>query len=118
EKRQRARNASVSRLASRHKRRIIDRKVRGLACSLDEVGRRERPQRQAAATRQDRRQHPSRRVADQKKRRPARRLLKYLEQGVGGIRIEFVDGIDDADPPALLCSGRTKKRDRFAALLD
>ena len=41
-----------------------------------------------------------------------------LEQRIGGIRIELVDGIDDADPPALDCRGRAEKRDRLPGLVD
>ena len=48
----------------------------------------------------------------------ARRFLEDLEQRVGGVGIEFIDGIDDADPPAFNRGGRAEKRDRLPGLVD
>src|SRR5205807_10537015 len=62
--------------------------------------------------------HPARRVAYQQEQRLLRRLLEGLEQRVGGVRIEFIDGVDDATSPALRRRGRAKERNRFARLID
>src|SRR5579883_521395 len=57
-------------------------------------------------------------MTDQKKQRLARGLLENLEQRVGGIRIELVDGIDNTDPPALDGGGRTKEGNCFPRLVN
>src|SRR5207302_8677968 len=63
-------------------------------------------------------QHPCRRVTDEKKQRSTRRLLEDLEQRVGGIRIELVNGIDNADPPSIDGGRRAEKRNRLTRLVD
>ena len=78
----------------------------------------QRPQRQFSAARLDGRQHPRRRVADQKEQRLPRRLLENFQQRVGCVGIQLVDGIDDADPPSFHRRGRTEERDRLARLVD
>jgi hypothetical protein len=57
-------------------------------------------------------------MAHQQEERLLRRLLENLEQRVGGAGIEFIDGIDDADPPALDGRGRAEKRDRLAGFVN
>jgi hypothetical protein len=57
-------------------------------------------------------------VACEQEQRLLRRLLQDLQQRVRRIRIEFVDGIDDADPPALDCSGRAEERNGLARFID
>ena len=43
---------------------------------------------------------------------------RIFKQRVGGVGIEFVDGIDDADPPALDRRGRAEERNRLPGLVD
>jgi hypothetical protein len=57
-------------------------------------------------------------VAYQKKKRLARGLLEDLEQRVGGIRIEFIDRIDNTDSPALDGGGGAKEGDGFPRLIN
>ena len=57
-------------------------------------------------------------MADEKEQRLLRRLLENLEQRIGSVGVEFIDGIDDADPPAFHGRGRAEKRDGLAGLVD
>ena len=48
-------------------------------------------------------------MTDEQKQRSLRRLFENFQQRIGGVRVEFVNGIDDADPPAVhrrLCTHR------------
>src|SRR5579864_9472361 len=114
---QSAADAAFRRVGRLLQRRIVLAKACDRTRGPNHVGAPERPQYQAAAARQDGWQHASGRVAYQKKKRLAWRLLDDLQQRVGGIRIEFIDGIDNADPPALNRGGRTEEADGFSRLV-
>src|SRR5215216_7819258 len=57
-------------------------------------------------------------MADEQEQRLLRWLFEDLEQRIGGVRIELVDGVDDADPPAVHRRGRTEERNRLPRLVD
>ena len=57
-------------------------------------------------------------MAHQQQQRALWRLLQNLEQGIGALVVEFVDRIDDGDPPSPLARGRAEKRDRPAHVVD
>src|SRR4051812_40801315 len=118
EQRQRTRYAPLRGIGRLRQRRIIGWDVSGLRGRANDVVGRERPQRQLAATGQDRRQGPRGRMADKQEQRSLRRLFEDLEQRVGGVRIELVDGVDDADPPAVHRRGRAEERNRPPRLVD
>jgi hypothetical protein len=56
-------------------------------------------------------------MTDEQKQRSLRRFFENLEQRIGCVRIELVDGIDDADPPAVDRSRRTEERNRLPRLV-
>ena len=71
----------------------------------------ERPQQKSPAARANSRQFTARSVADQQNERPLRRLFQNLQECVGALALQFVDGVDNGDTPAALACGRSEKRD-------
>src|SRR6185312_4317247 len=57
-------------------------------------------------------------MADEQEQRLTRRFFKDLEQRIGGVRVEFIDGVDDAHPPALRSRGRSEEVDGLPGLVD
>ena len=91
-------------------------RARGCRCHLVD---RQWTQHQPPAARADGRQQPRRRVAHQQQQRVLRRLLQYLQQRVGALRVlQLVGGVDNAHPPAALAGGRAEERHRLADVLD
>ena len=118
QERQRPRHAALARLRRLAQGRILRAALGRLRGGENHITRRQRPQHQLAAARLDGGKHARGRVADQQKQRARRRLLQNLEQRVGGVGVEFVHRIDDADPPAGDGGGRTEKRNRLARFID
>src|SRR5437899_321904 len=118
EQRQRAGHAALRGIGSLRQRRIIGGDVSGPRRRANDVVGREWPQRQLAATGQDRRQGSRRRMAGEQEQRSLRRLFEDLEQRVSGVRIELIDRVDDAHPPAVHRRGRAEERNRLPRLVD
>ena len=87
-------------------------------CRSRDVLDRERTQRQQTTAGAHRRQYRGGRIGDQQQQAAPRRLLENLEQGIGAVGVQFIDGVDDRDPPAALPGGRSEERDRSAHVVD
>ena len=98
--------------------RIVRGRPRGGSDRRGDVGFAKRPQRQNAAARTQRRQHPRRGMTDQQQQGALRRLLQHFEQRIGAGAVQLVDGIDDGDAPAALACRRAEKRHRAADVFD
>ena len=83
-----------------------------------DLGWRQRPQRDDAATRTQRRRYGRQAVADQQQEGAPWRLFQHLEQRIGAETIELIHRIDDGDPPSPLPGGRAEKRNRAVDVLD
>src|SRR6185437_1879402 len=116
--RQRARHAALRCGGRFVEGRIVTVARNRLRGGADHILGRKRAQRQFAAAGLDGRQHPRWSVGDQQEQRLLRRLLEDFQECIRRVRIELVDGIDDADPPALHRRGRAEERDGLARFVD
>ena len=57
-------------------------------------------------------------MADEQNERPSRRLFQNLQERVGALALQIVDGVDDGDTPAALACGRAEKRDSPADIVN
>jgi len=57
-------------------------------------------------------------MADEQNERPLRRLFQNLQECVGPLALQVVDGIDNSDTPPALACGRAKKCDSPADIIN